>query len=204
MLPGVLESDDIKSCAQHGFTLTELAIVIGIIGLILGAIWFAVGAANANRRTQQAASQILEIIGASMSVSLIRGTIDGADMTCFGVGGGLFPEDMTNPAACVTGNISTYPLNPWNGAVQVASEWSQGSIVVAYYGLDSRACIDLFLAISRSPNVTGQGYKSSAGSWTTQWFPPYGTSTLWSASKISTLCSAPSNTNAIAVAFSQQ
>lgn len=46
----------------RGFTLTEAAIVLGIVGLILSAIWVAAGSVYANYRVGKTAEQLLSIV----------------------------------------------------------------------------------------------------------------------------------------------
>ncbi len=52
----------------RGFTLTEAAIVLGIVGLILGAIWVAAAAVYENMRTNRANEQILKVAQAVRSL----------------------------------------------------------------------------------------------------------------------------------------
>src|SRR5882762_1552401 len=47
---------------KRGFTLTEIAIVLGIVGLILGAIWVAAAAVYSNLRTSKATTELLNIV----------------------------------------------------------------------------------------------------------------------------------------------
>jgi len=50
--------------SQKGFTLTEIAIVLGIMGLILGAIWTAASAVYSNRRSEEAQIAVLQAVQA--------------------------------------------------------------------------------------------------------------------------------------------
>ncbi len=47
---------------RRGFTLTEIAIVLGIVGMILGAIWVAQGQVSNSQKTAKAAGELLQIV----------------------------------------------------------------------------------------------------------------------------------------------
>jgi prepilin-type N-terminal cleavage/methylation domain-containing protein len=53
-----------KPSLQHrrGFTLTEIAIVLGVMGIILGAIWGAASTVYANKKTTSALQEVLAIV----------------------------------------------------------------------------------------------------------------------------------------------
>lgn len=53
-----------RQVRQHAFTLTEIAIVIGVMGAVLGAIWVAYTYENQNRKVQQAMTEIRYIVSA--------------------------------------------------------------------------------------------------------------------------------------------
>ena len=52
----------LKRNCRRGFTLTELAIVVGIIGSILGAIWMASSSVNGNAKGQKALTETMQIL----------------------------------------------------------------------------------------------------------------------------------------------
>ena len=106
--------------STRGFSLTELAIVLGVIGLVLGGIWVAASSVHRNNQLQKANQEISLILAGYRSTYAMRG-IDVAaatDVTCNGVTNNYFPQDMI-AGGCSTGTTSTYPVNPWNGYVQV-------------------------------------------------------------------------------------
>jgi prepilin-type N-terminal cleavage/methylation domain-containing protein len=60
----IQETKQVKHCdnkSKRGFTLTEIAIVLGIIGIILGAIWVAASAVYNNIRISHANTQVLQL-----------------------------------------------------------------------------------------------------------------------------------------------
>ncbi len=96
----------------RGFTLTEAAIVLGIVGLILGAIWVAAAAVYENMRTNRANEQILKVAQAVRSLYASSPTMGIAspadpseDLTDSLLAAGIFPSDMIN---------GTTVYNPWD------------------------------------------------------------------------------------------
>src|SRR5271168_1816583 len=61
---------------KRGFTLTEIAIVLGIIGLILGAIWVAAAAVYNNLRTSRATTELLTIAQNVRATYATSSTVD--------------------------------------------------------------------------------------------------------------------------------
>ena len=59
----------------RGFTLTEIAIVLGIIGLILGAIWVAAAAVYNNMRVATANTELLQITQAMRAMYATSSTV---------------------------------------------------------------------------------------------------------------------------------
>jgi len=68
---------------KKGFTLTEIAIVLGIIGLILGAIWVAAAAVYENTRVNRGVTEILAISSGLKALNGTRASLgtDGTDAT---------------------------------------------------------------------------------------------------------------------------
>src|ERR1700740_210314 len=74
---------------KRGFTLTEIAIVLGIIGLILGAIWVAAAAVYNNMRTSKATTEILTAVQNVRALYATSQIVDAnANMTAVGAQAG--------------------------------------------------------------------------------------------------------------------
>jgi prepilin-type N-terminal cleavage/methylation domain-containing protein len=95
MTAAVETNSPLKSRAKRGFTLTELAIVLGVMGAILGAIWTAAATVSANQKTAKAVRQILVLVEGIKS-TYSTGTIPGGGqyLTPFAINSGLLPNDM--------------------------------------------------------------------------------------------------------------
>jgi type II secretory pathway pseudopilin PulG len=124
---------NIKARAPGGwicaFSLTELAIVLGVIGTILGAIWVAASHVYNNQRTDKAVQQIVTIasdIKALYPSGQIQG---GAQMISpLAINNGIFPADMIGSYAGTEfgsgwGGAAGCGLNPWNAQVIVGSQF---------------------------------------------------------------------------------
>ena len=149
---------------EQGFTLTEIAIVLGIIGLILGAIWVAAAAVYTNMRTSKTTTELLDVVQNVRKMYATSGTVDpGADMTTFGVQagktltyiqGGVFPADTLNAAA-------TAVQDPWNGYIAVRSGTAivaGDSFQVAFDAVPTQACINVITSttgVGRDPGLIG-------------------------------------------------
>jgi len=109
----------------RGFTLTEAAIVLGIVGLILGAIWVAAAAVYENMRTNRANEQILKVAQAVRSLYASSPTMnvggENVDVTTALVSAGIFPTDMLN---------GTTVYHPWDNS---GGAGGANSVIVSGY-----------------------------------------------------------------------
>ncbi|MFY9288933.1 MAG: type 4 pilus major pilin [Alphaproteobacteria bacterium] len=151
--------------SKRGFTLTEIAIVLGIIGLILGAIWVAASAVYNNLRTSRATTELLQVAQAVRSMYATAATVDaGANMTTIPftavaagpqttyVQAGVFPTDMVAGAGPYT------VTNPWGGSANILSAQSTAandSFMILFDRVPQSACITMITS------NTGSGRDSS-------------------------------------------
>ena len=139
----------------RGFTLTEVAIVLGIVGLILGAVWVAAAAVYDNMRIKRTNEAILSAAQGFRSLyasANATGVATGTNMTANLVAAGVVPQDMVN------GNNG---MNPWSAvagtftisAIDIAG--TQDGFQLNFYNLPQKACVNLL--VSNSQNAQGTG-----------------------------------------------
>jgi len=200
---------------KHGFTLTELSIVLGVAGLVLAAIWAAISQVSMNYKSQKAVSEYLLILNGyrSMYVDRQPNVATLTDMTCVGVASGFFPADMlpgvpciTDPAALtgtppVAAGEPTYPQTPWGGTsyVQVMLHPTSAEIYLSirFANLTQAACIAVANASTNVSNTVAEAING-----TEMTFPPIGTDTLPTLSQIVADCNLPSNSNFVYIGYS--
>ena len=142
---------------KRGFTLTEIAIVLGIIGLILGAIWVAASAVYQNLRTSKATTELLTVAqavrtmyatsasvdaGADMPAAFAASTVGAANATY--IAAGVFPTDTLNTGNPATATIVT---DPWSGGIAIVAAKAtvaSDSFAIEFNKVPTTACITLF------------------------------------------------------------
>jgi prepilin-type N-terminal cleavage/methylation domain-containing protein len=163
-----------KKTKRRGFTLTEIAIVLGIIGLILGAIWVAASAVYSNFRISTAQRQLVQIAQAVRVLYATAGSVDaGADIT-MGTPpaatnpyymANIFPGDMvvlTGTGTAAKANLS----DPWGGSVGLKQSAADPAAFYINYGnVAINACISLATTLSgQGINATLNNIGVAAGS----------------------------------------
>jgi prepilin-type N-terminal cleavage/methylation domain-containing protein len=112
---------------QRAFTLVEMAIVLLVIGLAIGALWMGAAAVINNTRINTASDQVYQIAAAMRGLYTSRPTVTGAD-AAFNITldqSQVFPTDMRRNPATSGGPID----HAWNSTL------ANGSVTVAAYDL---------------------------------------------------------------------
>jgi prepilin-type N-terminal cleavage/methylation domain-containing protein len=134
-----------EKCEQHkrGFTLTEIAIVLGIIGLILGAIWGAASAVYEKSKIAQAEQGITataSAVRAMYATSLNTGVVGTQTITAPGM----------LPVAWTSSTTPNLYWNPWqlnSGPVRqafvVASDTALSQFSVELDWISDAGCVAL-------------------------------------------------------------
>ena len=142
-----------RDANKRGFTLTEIAIVLGIIGLILGAIWVAAGAVYQNLRISKAQTELLQIAQGVRSLYATQSVVDSAkdlDETTALIAAKVFPSDTISTATTGSGNnavTSTTANGPWAGSsIKVISATQPSGIAgdsfgIIFVNIPAAACI---------------------------------------------------------------
>ncbi len=93
-----------RASGNRGFTMTELAIVLGIVGVVLGAIWVASATLYQRYRVNKAVFQITSIVNNMRALYKDRPAFDSGVLTTDLVALNVFPSDMI---------ANGLPQNPW-------------------------------------------------------------------------------------------
>lgn len=159
-----------KSRIVRGFTLTEVAIVLGIVGLILGAVWVAAAAVYDNMRVKRTNEAILQVVQGVRSLYASGNstgvTTSGADMTADLIAAGVVPQDMKTSATATTA------VNAWSstgGDFQIQNGNAAGtSFALRFANLPQKACVNMLVSNSQQAQGTGLvGAGTSIGTGTT-------------------------------------
>ena len=140
---------------RRGFSLLEIAIVLGVAGVIMSGVWAAASHITDAQRLSRATQEVAQIVSGFRQMYSKRGIDDvpnaqgWAETTCKGVNAGYFPSEMMNTAACDPSNrAATYPIGAWpTSYVSTAVEPSTRSIIVTYWNLPQNGCIALANAL---------------------------------------------------------
>lgn len=138
--------------ARRGFTLTELGIVLGIVIILLAAIWVGVGQVNTQRLSDQAVDEIWEISRNIRNIYVGQSAAVYPTTVAAQVSAGFFPAHM------LQGSPSA-PKTPWGRAVDVsfdnASTPRRFSVAYQFNGaLDKGLCIRLIKAFPANASVS--------------------------------------------------
>jgi prepilin-type N-terminal cleavage/methylation domain-containing protein len=148
------------AAAKRGFTLTEIAIVLGIIGVILGAIWVAASAVYNNMRISAANRELLQIVQGVRALYATSSTVDPNGVTLTYIKAGVIPADALDTGIASTAGAA---FDPWNGALDIGPAQQNSpddSFQVTFAGLPSNACISMLTASSgqgRDPGMFAAG-----------------------------------------------
>jgi len=148
-----------KDKKNKGFTLTEIAIVLGIIGLILGAVWVAASAVYTNMRVSKALTETAHIVQAIRSVYAGQNAIDsmdGIDETSSFIAAKVFPSDSISPD-----NTTVYA--PWTGStitiisttINVVYINNAPGFIINFVNIPQSACISMLVSATGASRDTG-------------------------------------------------
>jgi type II secretory pathway pseudopilin PulG len=137
---------------QKGFSLVEAAIVLGIIGVVIGGIWVAAAAVQTNLREATASQGLLQIVQNVRGLYMGQAATATADITADLVTIQSIPADLLQGTAART---------PWSTAITVLLDNSSGIVdrfSVAYAGIPRGSCAEL---VARNTNISvGMGLVS--------------------------------------------
>lgn len=118
--------------------MVEIAIVLAIVGLILGAIWVAAASVFSNNRITQATQDIMTMANNMRSTFEAASTFSSSgDQTANMITAGIVPRDLID-------STGTAAKNEWNGAVKIyLSTPDNRHFRISYYGTPASVCFGI-------------------------------------------------------------
>jgi type II secretory pathway pseudopilin PulG len=181
---------------RAAFTLTEIAIVVGIIGMMISAIWIAATNVYTQKKSAQAVTDTIAIIQGVRSLyatAQSTGDSDGTNETNILSSAGIFPTDMVNGNG--VGSAWGYPPTSSTSVTsqsQTNSSANTGdAFAIEIDGIPSGGCVQFLQSVAGTSRDSGLFYvgipqNSTAGNSTT--FP-------MSTDSINNFCNAASTVN---------
>ncbi len=130
---------------RKGFTLTEMAIVLGVIGAMLGGIWAASAAAYNSMKLSQAQKDLLTLVQNVRSLYAARGSFPyqpaDIDYTLAFANASVIPADMIVP-----GGVNPV-VDAWGDRVTVTTQSNYGGSLkatnrfeITFWGMSQASC----------------------------------------------------------------
>lgn len=122
---------------RKGFNLIEAAIVLGIVGLVVGGIWVSAASVYQNMKVKRSVEQVLEIAQKVRTMHATSPTITATQADL--ITAGVFPTDMRDVGAATL-------HHPWgiaNTVLSAATAAGGTTFDIIYNGLSSGSCSDL-------------------------------------------------------------
>lgn len=151
---------------QRGFTLIEIAIVLTIVGLVIGGIWLAASTVLNNNKKSEMARQVIQIV--QNTKNLFANQTGANPATGFTQANartaGIFPAGM------VVGNFVRHPFATSTTADSVTVNGTGGNQITLIIGtgagavaLPQDACIELVTRVATQENFSRYGIASVNG-----------------------------------------
>jgi len=148
---------------RRGFSLLELSIVLGVVGIALGGVWAAVASSRTNMMANQLEQQT------SLFVSNVRSYYSGralpttamvaADFTPLMAAANAYPGDMCN-TTCATSTFA--PFNAFGGtansSIPSVGSAPYGEFQIIYSRVPKKACISFGSSLSANAPDSGLTY----------------------------------------------
>ena len=113
---------NLRKFKRRGFSLVELAIVLGVVGTVIGGVWGAAGVARQSSRLEQASENVSLSINAVRSVygsqSAIVGSVAQVEPLMIQVGG-MPTHLLRNFTTSCNGITNYFADTPWPGTADV-------------------------------------------------------------------------------------
>jgi len=195
-----------KKMNQQGFTLIEIAIVLTIVGLVIGGIWLAASTVFNNNKQQTLSVDVIQIMQNTKSLfSGSQGTVTTGFTLANAIAAGVFPSGMVNGALVVQPFASNTAVSSVSVTVPSATTlaYTFGAGASAATGLPQSACTNLLTTLGSQNNMTKLGITSllanvggTAGSDLTT-----GGTVAVTPAAAAAACSNPATTDSVSVTF---
>jgi len=145
--------------SRAGFTLTEVAIVMGMIGFILGAVWWAASSARETQKGNDALNEMQTV------VQNIDGIMMGQTFTTIGNITNNMIGAQSVPSTYVDAATPTTADNPWSPKNFVVWSLAGGKTFrVSFYKVTEQGCVALLLkGTSCQPGQSGCPFQAGTG-----------------------------------------
>ncbi len=144
---------------KKGFSLLEAAVVLGVVGLVIGGVWGVYSSVRASMQSNLLHQQTLNLVSsvrdyyANRPLPAAAGSITSTLQTK-----GRFPEEMC-PANCLSASTpsSPSPRNAYGGTATVnipnPATYSN-QFYITYASVDKKGCMELGMKLSaRAPEI---------------------------------------------------
>ncbi|MBI1273829.1 MAG: prepilin-type N-terminal cleavage/methylation domain-containing protein [Alphaproteobacteria bacterium] len=155
---------------KKGFTLVELAVVLGVVGLVLGGIWVFAGRSNESARTEQSLGQLVILLNNIRSYYLSQPNMASGDVTTILAAASVFPSEMLRAGAPTIVDHPWGALPPGGGLLVSGTTASGGAstggtyyFTLTYRGLKAESCIAFAARAGSGPTANGLTAVSVSG-----------------------------------------
>ncbi len=133
---------------NRAFTLTELAIVLGVIGAVIGAIWYASGNVSEARKENDAVLEV-QTVAQNIATLMVGRTFPGGELTSSMITAQTIPPSYVDSAAPATAD------NPWSASnFKVFNVTNNKTFRLSLYNVPRKACLALLTQMTNCQ--TGQ------------------------------------------------
>lgn len=135
---------------KRAFSLIEAAIVLAVVGLVIGGIWVAAAAMYENYKVNKTVEGVLTIAKNVQNLISIRDaemiSAVEIDITSYVMKAGVFPKDWEDSGSA---------KSPFGGGVSVSSNPSQSRLGINLSSIPRSACIKFTVRVSSIGSLAG-------------------------------------------------
>lgn len=194
---------------NKGFTLIEIAIVLTIVGLIIGGIWVAASTVFTNNKNQALQKAMIQVMQNTKTLFANQGSSATATGTTLNalVQAGIFPPDMISSASTAANPVVVHPFSS-NISTNAFTVTVPSSTTLTYRigaaspnGLPPQACISLLTTLGSLDNMQKLGITSLGGTDAADLTTGGTVAVTPVAASAAAKCGATGNANTISVTF---